>query len=83
MIVTLYVPEATELNTVLDWYVVPLILYVSPELPVGVTVIVPVATVHVGCVTLAVGALAGAGAAFIITIAGALEQPAVFLVVRL
>lgn len=48
-----------------DWYVVPLSkLYVTP-LDGVFTVIVPVATLHVGCVTVVVGAF---GIAFILIV---------------
>ena len=48
-----------------------------------VTVIVPVATKHVGCVTVAVGADGVAGCAFTVTLVGAEVQPAAFLAVKL
>ena len=50
---------ARPLNVALAWYDVPLLkLYVTPL--VGfVTVIEPVGTAHVGCVTLIVGAAIG------------------------
>ena len=48
-----------------------------------VTVICPVATVHVGCVTVAVGADGVAGCAFTITLVGAEVQPDPFLAVKL
>ena len=44
-----------------------------------VTVTVPVATVHVGCVKLAVGVAGPAGGAFITTVVPADIQPAAFL----
>ena len=58
----LYVPSETFENipVVLE-YVIPSMLNVSPVLIVELTEIVPVATVHVGCITDAVGAPGIAG----------------------
>ena len=75
-------PGATNVNTPPDEYVVPSILKVNPVVE-EVTVIVPVATVQVGCVTDAVGAAGVAGCAFTITLVGAEIHPAAFLAVRL
>jgi hypothetical protein len=44
----------------------------------AVTVIVPVATAHVGCVAAAVGAAGVAGCALIVTLVGAEIHPAAF-----
>ena len=64
--VTLYVPTDKLLNVPLAWYAPPM-LNVMPE-PVGpVTVIIPVGTVHVGCVTSAVGVVGGCGCGLIVT----------------
>ena len=60
----------------------PSMLKVNPAVA-DVTVIVPVAVVHVGCVTVAVGADGVAGCAFTITLVGAEVQPAAFLAVKL
>ena len=57
-------------------------LKVNPAVA-DVTVIVPVATKHVGCVTVAVGADGVAGCADTITLVGAEVQPAAFLAVKL
>ena len=54
-------------------------LYVTP-LDGFVTVIVPVATVHVGCITVVVGCAGRLGGAFIVASVALDEQPnAVFL----
>ena len=82
--VTLYVPGATLLNTpVVFVYVDPSMLYVIPAAGAGVfTVIVPVATAHVGCVSVVVGAAGGVGCGFIVTeLAGEVQVP--FLAVTL
>ncbi len=56
-------------------------LYVKPE-PVGaVTVMVPVAVVQVGCITVAVGAAGVAGCASIVILVEAEVQPSLFLTV--
>ena len=57
-------------------------LKVNPAVA-DVTVIVPVATKHVGCVTPAVGADGVAGCGFTVTLVGAEVQPAEFLAVKL
>jgi hypothetical protein len=60
-----------------------LILYVNP-VPIGeVTVIVPVATAHVGCVTLTDGATGVAGCAFTTAEVAGDVHPAAFLAVTL
>jgi hypothetical protein len=43
---SVYVPGATPVKVALDWYVVPLILYPTPDWVVKT--IVPVVTAHVG-----------------------------------
>ena len=82
--VTLYVPGATLLNTpVVLVYVVPSILYVIPAAGAGVlTVIVPVATAHVGCTSVVVGAAGGVGCGLIVTEVAGEVHPA-FLAVTL
>ena len=47
------------------------------------TVIVPVATVHVGCVGVAVGAAGAEGAALMVMAVGADTHPAAFFTVTL
>ena len=60
-------PGATPVKVALDWYVVPLILYSTPDWVVKT--IVPVVTAHVGCtVTLPTGALGAVGTAFTVTL---------------
>ena len=56
-------------------------LYVSVPTPVEVIVTVPVVTAQVGCVTIAIGAVANAGCAFTTTDFAALMQPAADLIV--
>ena len=55
-------------------------LKVNPDVA-DVTVIVPVATEHVGCVTTAVGADGVAGCAVTVTLVGPDTQPAAFFAV--
>ena len=52
-------------------------LYVMPAAGAGVfTVMVPVATAHVGCVGVTVGAAGGVGCGFIVTeVAGEVQVP--------
>ena len=58
--------------------------YVIPAAGAGVlTVMVPVATTHVGCVGVAVGAAGVAGGELIVTEAAAEVHPAAFLTVTL
>ena len=45
-----YVPDTNPLNIALLWYVPPFKLYSNGLVPVALTAIVPVLTVHVGCV---------------------------------
>ena len=54
---------------------VPLILYVSPELTGAVTLMVPVVTEQVGCVILTVGAEGGAGELRTATVAADIHVP--------
>ena len=55
------------MKVALDWYVVPLILYSTPDWVVNT--IVPVVTAQVGCtVTLAAGVLGALGTAFTVTV---------------
>ena len=56
----------------------PSILKLYPD-KLLVTLIVPVAVVHVGCVTLAVGAEADGGTAAIVKLVTALVQPEEFV----
>ena len=49
-----YVPDAKPLNVALLWYAPPFKLYSNGLVPVAFTTSVPVLTVHVGCVTVAV-----------------------------
>jgi hypothetical protein len=72
-----------EKRPVVFVYVQPSMLY-SILPPVGaVTVIVPVATVHVGCVTGAVGAGGVMGWALTVPVAAAEIQPTLFLALTL
>ena len=64
-------------------YVIPSILNRSPVLIVDVTVIVPVAVEHVGCVTDAVGAVGVTGCAAMVVAVIALVHPDPFLTVTL
>ena len=62
-----YVPGATPVKVALDWYVVPLMLYSTPDCVVNT--IVPVVVAHVGwTVTLPDGVLGALGAAFTVTV---------------
>ena len=80
--VRLYEPGVTPANTPVEFvYVVPSMLNVSPVTD-EVTVIVPVATVHVGCVTLAVGADGDAGCALTVTLVADDTHPLLFLAVN-
>ena len=85
--VTLYVPDATPVNIpVVLVYVVPLILYDNPDktdVCVEVTVIVPVVTLQVGCVTVTFGAAGAEGIAFTVTLLAAEIQPDAFFAVKL
>ena len=59
-------------------------LYVSVTSFVAVTVIVPVATVHVGCnVTDATGVVGAVGAALTVTLVAVLIHPLAFFIVTL
>ena len=60
--------EATPVKVALAWYVVPSILYSTPDCVVKT--IVPVVVAHVGwTVTLAVGVLGALGTALTVTVA--------------
>ena len=69
-----YVPGATPVKVALDWYVVPLILYPTPDWVVKT--IVPVVVAHVGCtVTLPTGVSVAVTVNVLVVIA--LAQPPV------
>ena len=70
------------MNTPPDVYIVPSMLKVNPVVE-EVTVIVPVATLQIGCVTDAVGAAGVAGCALTVTLVAVEIHPAAFLAVRL
>jgi hypothetical protein len=81
--ITVYVPGAKPANVVPDWNVTPSILYVNPALTGASTVIIPVGTVHVGCVTVT-SATAGAPGAGLIIILGVSDvHPAAFFTVTI
>ena len=83
--VTLYVPGVTpEKIPDVFVYVLPSMLKKIPAAGAGeVTVIVPVATEHVGWITSARGAAGVSGEALTVTAVGADMHPAAFLTVTL
>lgn len=71
----MYEPGATPLKMLLAWKFVPLIEYSTPACEVKV--MVPVCTLHVGCVVTDADGVDGSAVTVTVLVAVALEQPPV------